>query len=50
MTEELKKTLGISAGLIATVVIITGAYYIYRSYKESILIDLQIKKLRKEIG
>jgi hypothetical protein len=48
--EKLAKQLGFSAAIITTVVIVIGIHYVYKSYLDTTLTNLQIKKIKRELN
>lgn len=47
-TEAILKRAGISAGIITAIVVVAGAFIIYRTSREVKLLNLQIDKLERE--
>ena len=50
ITQDVLKTTRASARVVAVVVIIGAAFFMYKTYLETKLVRLQIKELEKEIA
>jgi hypothetical protein len=44
------KSIGVSAGIIAGVLVLGGVYFVYKTYLDTILTKLQITQLRGELA
>lgn len=50
ITRQQLQSFGLNASIISAAVVVAAGFYVYKVYLETELVNLQIKKLKKELN